>query len=245
MYNIFRNQNDGFMKYRKITKGIFVSRPNRFIAVVNIDGREETVHVKNTGRCRELLVPGVTVYLEESDNLSRKTRYDLVTVEKLRDGKPPLTVNMDSQAANDIAEEWLRESGLFSAKAVIRREVTHGASRFDFCIDDGKKRSFLEVKGVTLETEGIAAFPDAPTERGVKHINELAECAKAGYGAYILFVIQMKEITKLVPNDETHKAFGDALRQAQKAGVKILAVDCAVTPDTVRAENFVQVELNR
>ena len=157
--------------------------------------------------------------------------------------KNTLTVNMDSQAANDVAAEWLPQSGLFSENAVIRREVTHGASRFDFCIDDAGKRTFLEVKGVTLETDGVAAFPDAPTERGVKHINELADCVQDGFGAYLLFVIQMKEITKLVPNDETHKAFGDALRQAQKAGVKILAVDCTVTPNSVTADELVPVEL--
>ena len=238
------NDSNGFMRYKKIIKGKFVSRPNRFIARVEIEGREEMVHVKNTGRCRELLIPGVTVYLEESDNPNRKTKYDLVTVEKLREGKPPLMINMDSQAANDIAEEWLKNSGLFAEDAVIRREVTYGASRFDFCVDEGEKRSFLEVKGVTLETDGIAAFPDAPTERGVKHINELVECAEKGYGAYILFVIQMKEMKMLVPNDGTHKAFGDALRKASQAGVKILAVDCSVTPDSVTAENFVQVELN-
>ena len=231
------------MEYKNITAGTFISRPNRFIAKVEIDGREETVHVKNTGRCRELLTAGCRVYLAKSDNALRKTKYDLVTVEKQRSGKVALIINMDSQAANDVAAEWLPKSGLFSENAVIRREVTYGASRFDFCIDDEGKRTFLEVKGVTLEADGVAAFPDAPTERGVKHVNELAECVKKGFDACLLFVIQMKEITELVPNDVTHKAFGDALRQAQKAGVKILAVDCVVTPNSVTADAPVEVEL--
>lgn len=234
------------MKYKNIKAAEFISRPNRFIAKVLINGSEETVHVKNTGRCRELLTEGCTVYLEESDNLSRKTKYDLVAVEKLRSGKPPLLVNMDSQIPNSAAEEWLRKGELFSTQAVIRREFTYGESRFDFRIEDGGKVSFLEVKGVTLENDGTASFPDAPTERGVKHIHELIRAHKEGFGAYILFVVQMKEIRELRPNDATHRAFGDALRLAEREGVKILAYDCIVTPDSMTIDKPIPIrtELN-
>lgn len=234
------------MKYKNIKAAEFISRPNRFIAKVLINGSEETVHVKNTGRCRELLTEGCTVYLEESDNPNRKTRYDLVAVEKLRSGKPPLLVNMDSQIPNAAAEEWLRKGELFSTQAVIRREFTYGESRFDFRIEDGEKVSFLEVKGVTLENDGTASFPDAPTERGVKHIHELIRAHKEGFGAYILFVVQMKEIRELRPNDATHRAFGDALRLAEREGVKILAYDCIVTPDSMTIDKPIPIrtELN-
>ena len=221
------------MKYRNIEKAVFISRPNRFIAEVMINGERETVHVKNTGRCRELLREGVTVYLERSDNPARKTKYDLVAVEKLRDGLHPLLVNMDSQIPNSATEEWLKSGKLFSEQAVIRRECTYGASRFDVRIEENGKVSFLEVKGVTLENNGIALFPDAPTERGVKHINELIRAAGEGYGAYLLFVIQMKEIKEFRPNDVMHRAFGDALRAAQKAGVNILAYDCIVEAEII------------
>lgn len=221
------------MKYRNIEKAVFISRPNRFIAEVMINGERETVHVKNTGRCRELLREGVTVYLERSDNPARKTKYDLVAVEKLRDGLPPLLVNMDSQIPNSAAEEWLKSGKLFPEQAVIRREYTYGASRFDFRIEENGKVSFLEVKGVTLENNSIALFPDAPTERGVKHIHELIRAASEGYGAYLLFVIQMKEIKEFRPNDEMHSEFGNALRAAQKAGVNILAYDCIVEPESI------------
>lgn len=234
------------MKYKNIKAAEFICRPNRFIAKVLIGGSEETVHVKNTGRCRELLTKGCTVYLEESDNLSRKTKYDLVAVEKLRSGKPPLLVNMDSQIPNAAVGEWLRKGELFSTQAVIRREFTYGESRFDFRIEDGGKVSFLEVKGVTLENDGIASFPDAPTERGVKHIHELIRAHKEGFGAYILFVVQMKEIRELRPNDATHRAFGDALRLAEREGVKILAYDCIVTPDSMTIDKPIPIrtELN-
>ena len=231
------------MKYTKIIKGSFLSRPNRFIAKVLIDGKEETVHVKNTGRCRELLQPGVTVYLYVSDNPLRKTKYDLIAVEKIREGKAPLLVNIDSQVPNTVADEWLHKCGMFSSDAVIRREVTYGKSRFDFYIEDGERKAFLEVKGVTLENYGVASFPDAPTERGVKHINELITAVSDGYEGYILFVVQMKEIAYMTPNDVTHKAFGDALREAEKMGVKILAVDCIVTPDSIVCDKPVKVKL--
>lgn len=230
------------MKYKKIIKGQFVSRPNRFIARVLINGVEETVHVKNTGRCKELLVDNATVYLYESDNPARKTKYDLIAVEK-NTLNGTLLVNMDSQVPNDVAEEWLKECYLFSKNAVIKREFTHNKSRFDFYIEDGSRKAFLEVKGVTLENDGVASFPDAPTERGIKHINELVEAVKEGYEAYILFVIQLKGINLFVPNDLTHKAFGDALRNAKKSGVKIIAVDSIIEPDSIRIDEFVPVSL--
>lgn len=231
------------MKYKNIISGKFISRPNRFIAKVEVNGKEETVHVKNTGRCRELLTEGCTVYLEVSDNPARKTKYDLVTVEKIREGKPNLFVNMDSQIPNAAAEEWLRKGTLFSENAVIRREVTFGESRFDFYIEDGERKAFLEVKGVTLEFDGVSLFPDAPTERGVKHIKELVSCIEAGYEAYILFVIQMKEIRLFKPHDKMHPEFGDALRKAKTAGVKIIAMDCVVTSDSMEIDLPVETEI--
>lgn len=227
------------MIYNNIVKGKFIERPNRFIAKVEIDGVTETVHVKNTGRCRELLVKGSTVYLEKSNNSERKTGYDLIAV--LKNGNN--IINMDSQIPNAVTEEWLRKGNLFSKDAIIRREVTHNKSRFDFYIEDGDRKIFLEVKGCTLETNGIARFPDAPTERGVKHINELIDCVSVGFEAYILFVIQMKGIKHFEPNDCTHRAFGDALRQAQNSGVKILAYDCIVTQDTIEIDKEVKVLL--
>lgn len=232
------------MKYKQIISGIFLERPNRFIAHVEIDGVPEIVHVKNTGRCKELLLSGSTVYLSVADNPSRKTKYDLIAVEKQRDGAPPLLINMDSQIPNAAAEEWLRTGTLFSPHAMIRREVTYGNSRFDFFVTDGERKAFLEVKGVTLEEKGIAMFPDAPTERGVKHLRELIQCRQDGYEAYVLFVIQMKEMTAFRPNDMTHSAFGDALREADRAGVKILAMDCAVTPDSIVLDEAVPVQLD-
>lgn len=231
------------MKYENIVGGTFLDRPNRFIAYVEVDGKKETVHVKNTGRCRELLQQGNKVYLSIADNPNRKTKYDLIAVEKRREEKEPLLVNMDSQIPNDVTEEWLRKGILFSKEARVRREVKYGNSRFDFYIEDGERKAFLEVKGVTLEEDGIASFPDAPTERGIKHIRELMQCLQEGYEAYILFVIQMKEITKFRPNDKTHPAFGEALREAQKAGVKIMAVDCLVTVESIEADAPVFVKL--
>ena len=221
------------MKYKKVVKGIFISRPNRFIAEVEINGRIETVHVKNTGRCKELLVKGCEVWLSVSDNPNRKTAFDLIATKKETEDGKSILINMDSQVPNDVAEEWLRKGNLFSNDAVIRREVKYGNSRFDFYIEDGKRTAFLEVKGCTLEKNGVAMFPDAPTDRGVKHIKELSECLKNGHEAYILFVVQMKGVYQFKPNDETHKAFGDELRCAFENGVKIIAMDCNVTPDSI------------
>lgn len=231
------------MTYTQVVEGRFICRPNRFIARVEIDGVEQTVHVKNTGRCKELLVPGCRVYLAVADNPARKTRYDLIGVEKQRAHKPPLCINMDSQAPNEAVAEWLPRSGLFSPAAVIRREVTWGGSRFDFYVEDWERRAFIEVKGVTLEQDGVALFPDAPSLRGVKHLQELIVATQAGYEAYALFVVQMKEMREVHPNDDTHPAFGEALRQAAAAGVSVLAVDCAVTKDTMIIDRFVPMVL--
>ncbi len=233
------------MRYEHITNGIFLERPNRFLAKIEVNGCVETVHVKNTGRCRELLVPGAQVRLEESLNPQRKTRYDLIGVEKRRDGLPPLSINMDSQAPNAAAEEWLHRCGMFSPQAEIRREATFGNSRFDLFIQDGQRKCFMEVKGVTLEHDGIAYFPDAPTQRGVKHLHELAACMEDGYEAYLLFVIQMKEIRLFRPNDATHAEFGTALREAAAAGVKVMAMDCLITQDSMEIDCAVPVDLTQ
>lgn len=227
------------MKYEKIVKGIFKARPNRFIALVELDGKAETVHVKNTGRCRELLTEGACVYLSVSNNPSRKTKYDLIAVEKQTQGKVIL-VNMDSQVVNDVAEEYL--SHLFP-NAIIKREVTFGKSRFDFYIEAIDRKIFCEAKGVTLENEGVVSFPDAPTQRGVKHLNELVSAMEQGYEAMILFVIQMKGVKYFTPNDKTHKAFGDTLRLCKNKGVKIMAIDCLITPDTIFPSEEMEVRL--
>ena len=222
---------------------VFLSRPNRFIAKVLLEGREETVHVKNTGRCRELLIPGVTVYLACAENPTRKTAYDLVAVEKKRPNGETVLINMDSQLPNAIAAEYLTVSGLFSADAVIRREVTHGDSRFDLWVEDNGKTTFVEVKGVTLEQDGCAFFPDAPTERGTRHLRELAEAKKQGLLAFVVFVVKMENIRSLSPNDEQDPAFGAALRKAAESGVIIHAVGCRVTPERIEAATPIPVEL--
>ena len=225
------------MKYANMIPGIFLSRPNRFIAHVEIQGKTEIVHVKNTGRCRELLPVGAQVWCQKSDNPSRKTKYDLITVKK-----GSRLINMDSQAPNLAAREWLASGGLGQIEN-LRAETKHGDSRFDFSFEKDGKTCFLEVKGVTLETDGICAFPDAPTERGAKHLRGLTEAARAGYGAYVLFVIQMTDVKYLHPNDATDPEFGKALREAAANGVQVLAVDCNVTTDEMNIRNFVPVEL--
>lgn len=229
--------------YKKIVSGKFIARPNRFIAQVEVEGKCETVHVKNTGRCKELLLPGVEVFLDKSDNPERKTLYDLVAVKKLRPGKEPLLINMDSQIPNKAALEWLPVSGLFSPQAKFKREVTFGKSRFDIFAEDFDRKAFIEVKGVTLEKDNIAMFPDAPTERGVKHVNELIECIKEGFEAYILFVVQMKDVHTFKPHDAMHREFGDALRQAAACGVKVLAMDCLVNPNSIKIDKPIKISL--
>lgn len=230
------------MNYKNIVQGTFTARPNRFIAKVLVNGKEETVHVKNTGRCKELLVPGSTVYLEKSDNPQRKTAYDLVAVRKITENGEIL-INMDSQIPNACCAEFLPSSGLFSGEAEIKREVKFGNSRFDIFVSDNNKKTFIEVKGVTLEKDGLALFPDAPTERGVKHINELMSAVSEGFEAYIIFIIQMTGVHGFSPNRVMQPDFADALLRAEKAGVKILAFDCLVTPDSITVLNPVRVIL--
>ena len=225
------------LRYEHMVSGVFLRRPNRFIAHVRIDGKEQIVHVKNTGRCRELLPEGARVWCQHFDSASRKTAYDLIAVQK---GKR--LINMDSQAPNNAAAEWLRSGGLGQLEN-LRSEVTHGDSRFDFAFTKDGKACFLEVKGCTLETDGICAFPDAPTERGAKHLRHLTELAKNGCGAYVLFVIQMEDVVCIHPNDATDPAFGKALREAAAAGVEVLAMDCAVTPDSMVIRDPVPVQL--
>ena len=216
------------MKYEHMEPARFVSRSNRFVAYVEQNGQQEICHVKNTGRCKELLIPGAELYVQRFDNPARKTALDLVSVKK---GKQ--WVNMDSQAPNKVVAEWLKAGGLGMADTVMKPEGQYREY-------EGRK-AFMEVKGVTLEEDGVARFPDAPTERGVKHIEELMHCIEAGYDAYICFVIQMKGVTRLEPNDRTHPAFGEALRRAAKAGVRVLAYDCLVKPDELKIDKEIEV----
>ena len=225
------------MIYSRMIPGKFLARPNRFIAHVEIDGQTEVVHVKNTGRCRELLPVGAQVWCQRSDNPSRKTKYDLITVRK-----GSRLINMDSQAPNLAAREWLAAGGLGEIEN-LRAETKHGDSRFDFSFTKDGRQCFLEVKGVTLETDGICAFPDAPTERGAKHLRGLTEAARNGYGAYVLFVIQMADVQYLHPNDATDPEFGKALREAAANGVNVLAVDCGIAIEEMKIRNFVSVKL--
>lgn len=217
----------------KIVPAIFLERPNRFIAKVLMDSKEIIVHVKNTGRCKELLLPGCKVYLAMTNNPNRRTIADLIAVEKQYEDGKKLLINMDSTAPNAVAAEWVRDSGLFSPDAIVKREVRYGNSRFDIMVSEGEKNSFIEVKGVTLEENGVAKFPDAPTERGVKHLKEMAQCASRGYGTYVLFVVQMKEARLFAPNTEMHPEFASALKEAMQAGVKVKAITCNVTPSAL------------
>ncbi len=226
------------MTYDNTIKGKFISRPNRFIANVEVDGEIQVCHVKNTGRCKELLVENAEVILEISDNPDRKTKYDLVAVYK--NGK---LINMDSQAPNKAAYDWLARGNGIKGITELKREKTFGNSRFDIYFEAEGKKGFMEVKGVTLEDDGIVKFPDAPTERGVKHIYELAEAYKQGFDAYILFVVQMKDVKYFQPNEETHKEFADALKYAKKEGVKVLAFDCTVTENSLDINQEVQIRL--
>ena len=226
------------MRYEKMEPAVFLERPNRFVAYVEQAGRREICHVKNTGRCRELLVPGAELYVQRSDNPARKTALDLIAVKK-----GSQWVNMDSQAPNKAAAEWLRQGGLGCREITIRPEYKYGDSRFDFFLEADGRKAFMEVKGVTLEEDGIARFPDAPTERGVKHIRELIRCLNAGYEAYVFFVIQMKGVRAFEPNDRTHPAFGEALREAAKKGVQILADGCVVGPDEMSIVQRIEVWL--
>lgn len=225
------------MQYGKMVSGQFLRRPNRFIAHVAIGGKEEVCHVKNTGRCRELLPEGAKVWCQVSDDPKRKTKFDLITVEKGQ-----RLINMDSQAPNAAAKEWLMGGGLGEIHD-LRPETVHGDSRFDFSFTKDGRKCFLEVKGVTLEQDGVCAFPDAPTQRGAKHLRGLTRAAQEGYGAYVLFVIQMADVLYLHPNDATDPEFGNALREAAAAGVTLLAMDCAVTESTMTLRAPVETRL--
>lgn len=250
------------MKYTRIAQGRFLERPNRFIALVEINGKTETCHVKNTGRCQELLTPGADVWLEQSQNPNRKTAYDLVAVWKPGEdgagggmqGENPFVwqagsgrlINMDSQAPNKAVQEWLEQNHPFPEITFLKPEYKYGASRIDFYIEAGYRKPrkiLLEVKGVTLEENGIAKFPDAPTERGIRHMLELEHAVEEGYEACILFLIQMKGISYFEPNYRTHPQFGETLRKVQGSGVNILAYDCSVTPEELVLDKPVRVEL--
>ncbi len=224
------------MTYQHIVPGIFRARPNRFIAHVEVGGGVEACHVKNTGRCRELLLDGAVVYLEESGNPNRKTKYDLIAVEK--GGR---LINMDSQAPNKVAAEYLPT--LLPGLTLLRPETKFGSSRFDFYAETEGGKWFIEVKGVTLEEDGVVLFPDAPTQRGVKHLHELCAALEAGYKAMALFVVQMEDVRYFTPNARTHPEFAQALREAQAKGVQLEAVDCAVTPGSVTARRPVEIKL--
>ena len=226
------------MKYDRIANAIFLDRPNRFIAHVELDGHIETVHVKNTGRCQELLLPGAKVILEESSNPARKTKYDLICVNKA--GR---WINMDSQIPNRAAKEWISAGGLFPEPVAVQTEKTYGNSRFDLYVESSVRKAFIEVKGVTLEEQNVARFPDAPTLRGVKHVEELIRCMEDGYEAYLLFVIQMKGIVRFEPNWNTHHEFGETLRKAKSAGVNILAYDCHIEKNLIEIEDPVPIDL--
>lgn len=227
------------MNYKHIVQAEFVDRPNRFIAHVKIQGQEETVHVKNTGRCKELLLPGATVYLDKSENPSRTTAYDLIAVEK-----GERLINMDSQAPNKVVEEWLNTKTLFPDLCLLRPETTYGNSRFDFYVETENEKIFIEVKGVTREQDGIVCFPDAPSERAIKHVQELAEAAKAGYSVYVIFVVQMEKVLYFTPDTERHPEFATALKEASEKGVKILAYDCLVEPNEMKINHSVPVVLD-
>ena len=216
------------MNYNSIKKGRFLNRPNRFTAQVEIDGEEHIVHVKNTGRCKELLVPGATVFLEKSSNPLRKTQYDLIAVYK---GK--VLINMDSQAPNKAVGEWIKNGGLLENPTIIKPETKYGDSRLDFYIENESEKMYAEVKGVTLEIDGTAKFPDAPTERGRKHLGELIKAKQNGYRSAVIFVIQMKGCGCFTPNTQHDPAFAKELKRAAKNGVEIIAVDCFITPDSI------------
>jgi len=224
------------MVYDNVVPGVFLHRPNRFIAEVEIGGVPVVAHVKNTGRCKELLVPGAKIYLSESANPKRSTKYDLISVWKRQ-----RLINMDSQAPNRVLGEYLQEGSYIKGITLIKPEATYQGSRFDFYIEAGTRKIFIEVKGVTLEREGVAMFPDAPTERGVKHLNDLAACISHGYEAQAIFVVQMEEALYVTPNNETHPAFGAALTAAVKAGVVATAFSCHVTENSLAIKNHLHV----
>jgi len=226
------------MTYPNIREGIFFSRPNRFIAEVDVGGQTEICHVKNTGRCKELLIPGAKVCVNQSDNPNRSTKYDLIAVYKSE-----RLINIDSQAPNKVFLEYLQSGRCIDGITRVKPEAKYKNSRFDFYVEAGERKIFIEVKGVTLEEDGVALFPDAPTERGVKHLNELAACIDDGYEAKVVFVIQMRGVGYFTPNIKMHPKFGEALSSAEFAGVKVVALDCEVAANSLEIGSFVQVKL--
>lgn len=226
------------MKYKNITQGRFISRPNRFIAIIDIDGTEHTVHVKNTGRCRELLMQGAEVFLEKSDDKNRKTEYDLISVYK-----NDILVNMDSQAPNKAVGEWLQKGELIQEPVLIKPEAVYGNSRLDFYVAGKSEKAYIEVKGVTLEKDNAAIFPDAPTQRGAKHLEELIKAKQEGFRAIAIFVIQMKGCNYFKPNDQTDPEFASQLKKAKDNGVEILALDCIITENSMIIDKEVEVKL--
>lgn len=227
------------MRYSNITKGIFIERPNRFIAYIEIDGRKEKVHVKNTGRCGELLIPGAVVYVQEASQPDRKTKWDLIAVEKNH-----RMVNIDSQAPNQVVREWLEEGNFIDGINRIQPECRYGGSRLDLYVEAGKRRIFIEVKGVSLEEDGRVRFPDAPSDRAVKHVEELVHAAREGYESYVFFVVQMKDVDYFTPNKDTHPEFARALLHAAENGVKVVAYDCRVKSDQIEIADEVPVALD-
>lgn len=227
------------MRYERIQKAAFIERPNRFIAYAELNGKKETIHVKNTGRCAELLRPGAVIYVQESENPARKTKWDLIAVEK-----GERLINMDSQIPNSVVREWIEQGNLFPGVTLIKPETTYGNSRFDLYVETEEgRRIFIEVKGVTLEEDGVCRFPDAPSERAVKHLEELIQAGKEGYETYVFFVIQMKGVRYFTPNTDTHPDFAETLKKAKAAGVQILAYDCEVTPESILVREPVEVVL--
>lgn len=226
------------MTYDNIHEAVFLDRPNRFIAHILLNGQKQVCHVKNTGRCRELLLPGAEIFVQHSANPARKTAYDLIAVRK-----GERLINMDAVAPNKVFGEWLTAGGPGYVPELIRPECVHGDSRFDFYFEHGGRKAFAEVKGVTLEDDGVVRFPDAPTERGVKHLHGLIRCVQEGFEAYAVFIIQMKGVKYFEPNRATHPEFAEALIQAAQAGVKLLALDCDVEKDSLRAGELVEIHL--
>lgn len=234
------------MQYENVVAAKFISRPNRFIANIDVNGKQEIAHVKNTGRCKELLLPGAKIYVQCHNDTKRKTKFSLLAVEKKitasSGAKEKLLINMDSQAPNKVVHEWLLEQEPFGTIVCLKPECRYGASRFDFYLETAERKMFIEVKGVTLEENGIVMFPDAPTERGVKHVHELCACLQEGYEAAVIFVIQMEKALYFTPNKRTHAAFAKTLAQAERCGVKILALTCAVTPAAMSIKGAVPIK---
>lgn len=226
------------MLYENVERAKFLSRPNRFIAHIEIGGIPQVCHVKNTGRCRELLIPGANIVVQRVRHPKRKTGYDLIAVYKGRE-----LINIDSQAPNKVFHEWLGKSDLFQDISHVKPEFKYGDSRLDFYLEGDSRKVLVEVKGVTLEEEGVALFPDAPTERGIRHLRHLCLALKEGYEAYMFFIVQMGDVLYFAPNHKTHAAFGRALKEAQTEGVRILALECQVETDSIRARKWVDVKL--